>query len=145
MQTGKLAITIITFALLGLILSLTTTGVLAAPKGSSRVTGNNLEIYTDSKGTINCTNINWGIMNANSFTAKTIYVRNPNTYKLTLVITVSNWNPEEAKSILNVTSDKNNYALPPGKIVPVTLTLTVGANTAALRDFACTMDFSGTQ
>ena len=144
MVTKKLAITIITFAVLGLILTATTTSVLGSPKGNSGVTGKNLNIFTDSKGTSSCTNISWGNVNANSSIAKTIYVKNPNTYKLTLTISVSNWTPEEASSILSVASDKNNYALPPGKIVPVVLTLTVG-NTVALTDFDCIIAFSGTQ
>ena len=144
MVTKELSITMITFAVLGLILTATTTSVLGSPKGNSGVTGRNLDIFTDSKGTTSCTNISWGNVNANSSIAKTIYVKNPNTYKLTLTITVSNWTPEEASSILSVASDKNNYALPPGKIVPVVLTLTVG-NTVALTDFDCIIAFSGTQ
>ena len=145
MLNKKLATTIITFAVLGLILTATTTSVLGSPKGNSGVTGKNLDIFTDSKGATSCTNIGWGNVNANSSIAKTIYVRNPNTYKLTLTITVSNWTPEEARSILSVTSNKNNYALPPGKIVPVVLTLTVGGNTVSLMDFDCVIAFSGTQ
>src|SRR4030067_349366 len=129
MFTKKLAITIITFAVLGLILTATTTSVLGSPKGNSGVTGRNLDIFTDSKGTTSCTNISWGNVNANSSITKTVYVKNPNTYKLTLTLTVSNWTPEEAKSIPSVTSDKNNYALPPGKVVPVVLTLTGGGTT----------------
>src|SRR4030042_398794 len=144
MVTEKFAITMIKFAVLGLILTATTTSVLGSPKGNSGVTGKNLNIFTDSKGTSSCTNISWGNVNANSSIAKTIYVKNPNTYKLTLTVSVSSWTPEEARSTLSVTSDKNNYALPPGKIVPVVLTLTVG-NTVALTDFDCIIAFSGTQ
>jgi hypothetical protein len=143
MSTKKLAITL-TIAVLGLILTATTTSVLGSPKGNSGVTGRNLDIFADSKGATSCTNISWGNVNANSSITKTVYVKNPNTYKLTLTIAVSNWTPEEAKSILSVTSDKNSYALPPGKIVPVVLTLAVG-NTVALTDFDCIIAFSGTQ
>ena len=143
MSTKKLAITV-TIAVLGLILTATTTSVLGSLKVNSGVTGRNLDIFADSKGATSCTNISWGNVNANSSITKTVYVKNPNTYKLTLTIAVSNWTPEEAKSILSVTSDKNNYALPPGKIVPVVLTLTVG-NTVALTDFDCIIAFSGTQ
>ena len=145
MLTKKLAITVTTIAVLGLILTETTTSVLGSPKGNSGVTGRNLDIFTDSKGTTSCTNISWGNVNANSSITKTIYVKNPNTYKLTLTLTVSNWTPEEAKSTLSVSSDKNNYALPPGKTIPVVLTLTVGGNTVALTDFDCVIAFSGTQ
>ena len=143
MSTKKLAITV-TIAVLGLILTATTTSVLGSPKGNSGVTGRNLDIFADSKGATSCTNISWGNVNANSSITKTVYVKNPNTYKLTLTIAVSNWTPEEAKYTLSVISDKNSYALPPGKIVPVVLTLTVG-NTVALTDFDCIIAFSGTQ
>jgi hypothetical protein len=103
-----------------------------------------LDIFADSKGATSCTNISWGNVNANSSITKTVYVKNPNTYKLTLTIAVRNWTPEEAGSILSVTSDKNNYVLPPGRIVPVVFTLTVG-NTVALTDFDCLIAFSGAQ
>src|SRR4030067_1785053 len=141
MLTKKLATTIITIAVLGLILTATTTAVLGSPKGNSGVAGRNLYIFTDSKGTTSCTNISWGNVSANSSIARTIYVKNPNTYKLTLTITVSNGTPEKASSILSVTSEKNNYALPPGKIVPVVLTLSVGGDTASLTNFDCLIAF----
>ncbi len=145
MLTKKLAVIIIVSTVFGLILTAATPGVMGSPKANSGVTGDNLVIYADSKGTTYCTNIIWGNVNADSSITRTVYVKNPNNYKLTLTVSTSNWTPAESMSMISVSSDRNNYVLSPGKIVPVILTLTVGANTGNLTGFDCIIVFSGTK
>lgn len=57
----------------------------------------------------------------------------------------SNWESVESEGVLSICCDRNNYVLPPGKIVPVTLIFTVGADAVAFKDFELTLVFSGSQ
>jgi len=140
----KVAFTIIMIGL-GFILAAATTGVMGSPKDNTGVNVVNLAVYEDSKCQTSCTSINWGTVTANSYISKTLYVRNPNTCKLTLAVTVSNWTPQESQSLLSVSCNRNNFVLQGGKIVPVTLTLAIGPNVGTLKDFGCIITFSGTK
>ncbi len=126
-------------------LMMATTAVLGAPKGDSGVSVKGLVVYDEPKKQITSTTINWGNVSANSYVSRTFYVKNPNAFKLTLIVTASNWQPQEAESALAISCNKNNVAIPPGKTVPVTLTLQIGPNVDNLRDFSCTVTFSGVQ
>jgi len=136
---------IITVAIVGLLLTLTTIGVLGTPRGTGRVSAINVGAYLDSGCTINCTSINWGNINPGSATTKTIYIKNSGDTRVTLSISTNNWNPKWARSLVTLSWNLSNYLLSAGEAVPATLTLAAASNTGSLTNFNFAIIITGTQ
>jgi len=136
---------IITVAIVGLLLTLTTIGVLGTPRGTGRVSAINVGAYLDSGCTINCTSINWGNINPGSATTKTIYIKNSGDTRVTLSISTNNWNPKWARSLVTLSWNLSSYLLSAGEAVPATLTLAAASNTDSLTNFNFAIIITGTQ
>jgi len=137
---------IVMVAIIGLLLAMSTIGVLGAPRGSGRVRAVNVGVYLDSSCTVKCTAIDWGNINPGSAVTKTVYVKNLGSTALTLKLSTINWNPTTAASLITLSWNLNNYyRLSAGKIVPLRLTLKAASNTGILSDFSFVIVITGTQ
>lgn len=140
--------TIIAVAIAGVLLTVTTAGLLNAFKTvplTGTITTVNVDVYSDSLCTQECTSLNVGTLNPGGTATQTIYVKNTGTVLETLTMTTSNWNPAGASSSLTLSWDRQNYVLNAGQSIQATLTLTVGSNTGSLTNFSCDVTITGTQ
>jgi hypothetical protein len=103
----------------------------------------NLAVYTDAAATINCTNINWGILNPGDTTTKTIFIKNTGSTQTTLSLAASSWSPASASSVLTLTWNKEGATLAAGETIPATLTLQVAQDTGDLSSFSLNIVVSG--
>lgn len=163
----KLIIPLVTLTIIAITLTVVTAAVLSAqqnipstgsiqnsvsPQTSSAsgsqqqnsvTTTLNLAIYTDAAATINCTNINWGVLNPGDTATKTIFIKNTGTAQTTLSLAASSWSPASASAVLTLTWNKEGATLAAGQIVPATLTLQVAQDTGDLSSFSLNIVVSG--
>lgn len=140
-----LMIAIITVTIFSSLLTLATIGALAVPRGVGKVIAINVNLYSDSACTINCTSLNWGNICPSSVTQKTVYVKNSGDIAVTLGISTNSWNPKWAKSLVALSWNLSNYLLSAGEVVQATLTLSAASNTGSLANFNFIIVITGTQ
>lgn len=129
--------------LLVVLISLST-GVLAANYVEKRIqsTGTiytpnpSLEVYSDPGCTTILTQVNWGTLTAGDAPTYTIYIKNIGNAQLQVNITTANWTPTEAPTYINLTSNVNNFALPPDSTQTAILTLTISSSIQGITDFS---------
>lgn len=138
-------ITIIAAIIIGLFLTLSTIGVLGAPRGSGKVGAVGVGVYLDSSCTVNCTSIKRVTINPGSAVTKTVYIKNLGTVAVVLRIGTRNWNPTEAASLVTLSWNLNNYMLSAGEVVSAVFTLALALNTGSLGDFSFVVVITGTQ
>ena len=131
---------VIMVAVLSVLLTVSTMGVLGAPRGSGKVEMLNGEVYLDSGCTVKCTSIDWGHIAAGAVVSKTIYVKNLGSSVVYLKISAIDWTPLKASSLMKLSWNISSYyPVPAGEVVPVKLTLRAAANTHGLSDFSFTI------
>jgi hypothetical protein len=128
-----------------LFLTLATSGVLGVPRGVGKVIPINVNLYSDSGCTINCTSVNWGNIYPGSVIQKTVYVKNSGDTAVTIGISTNSWNPKWAKSLVTLSWNLSNYLLSTREVVPATLTLASVSNTGSLTNFNFIIVITGTQ
>lgn len=137
-------VAVIMLVVLSVLLTVSTMGVLGAPRGSGNVQVMNVGVYLDSDCTVPCTSIDWGHISAGGAVSKTIYVKNSGSSVVYLKISNSNWIPLKASSLMKLSWDiGNSYPLSVGEVVPVKFTLKAAANTHDLSDFSFTVVLTG--
>jgi hypothetical protein len=139
---------IIAVAGVGILLTLTTLGLLSANQTipfSGTITTVNVGVYSDSDCTQNCTSLSIGAVNPGGTANQTVYIKNTGTVPETLSMTISNWNPPSANSSLTLSWNLENSVLNAGQSIPATLTLTVASSPGSLTNFSCSITFTGTQ
>lgn len=140
--------TIIAVAIAGILLTVTTAGLLNAFKTvplTGAITTVNVGVYSDSLCTQECTSLNVGNVSPGGTATQTVYVKNTGTVPETLTMTVSNWNPANANTLLALSWNRQNYVLNAGDSIQATLTLTVASITGSLTNFSCDVTITGTQ
>jgi hypothetical protein len=149
MDTQKIRkITVISFALIGLFLTLTTAAILSTNQTvplNGTINAVNLGVYSDSACTQAVTTLNVGTLNPGGTATQTIYVKNTGNIPETLTMTTNNWTPSGAGSSLTLTWNRQNTVLNAGASIQATLTLTAAANTGTLTTFSCDVTITGTQ
>jgi hypothetical protein len=149
MDTQKITkITVISFALIGLFLTVTTAAILSTNQTvplNGTITAVNLGVYSDSACTQIATALNVGTLNPGNTATQTIYIKNTGNVPETLTMTVNNWNPTSASTSLTLTWNRQNTVLNAEESIQATLTLTAAANTGSLTTFSCDVTITGTQ
>jgi hypothetical protein len=138
---------IIAIVMVGLILTVTTTGLLSISQSiqsSGTVTAINLGVYSDSGCTQPLTSIDWGsISPGNSITA-TVYVKNTGNSQITLSMTKNGWNPTSANGPITVTWNKESTTLGVGLYTAAVLTLSVSSGISGITSFSVNIVITGT-
>jgi len=110
-----------------------------------RITTVNLEVFSDSSCTQTCDIINVGELNPGSTTTKVIYVKNTGTVPESLSMTVSDWNPQSASPLIDITWNQQNAFLDAGQSIQAVLTIEAASNTSGFANFSCNVKFIGTE
>ena len=149
-KTRKISIGAITaIALVGLALTVTTTGLLTATQsvystGTVDVTAVNVGVYSDAGCTLSLTSLSWGTISPGNSVTQTVYVKNTGNTPITLTMTTSNWNPTGANGPITVTWNKQDTVLGAGNSIASTLTLSVSSSISGVTDFSVNIIITGT-
>jgi hypothetical protein len=92
-------------------------------------------VYWDADLTRSVTALEWGLLAPSAQKSFTVYISNEGTLPLTLSMSTSNWNPPTAFNYLALTWSYNGQTIDAGKIVQVTLTLTVSESLTGMDSF----------
>jgi len=138
---------IIAIAIVGLILTVTTTGLLSVSQSvssSGTVTAINVGVYSDSGCTQALTSIDWGTLEPGDTTTKTIYVKNTGNSQITLSMTTTGWSPSGANGPITVTWNRGGTTLSAGQSTAATLTLSVSSEITGITSFSVNIVITGT-
>jgi hypothetical protein len=137
---------IIAIVILGLVLTVTTAGLLSVSQSvssSGTVTTVNVGVYSDSACTLPLTSINWGTISPGTTVTRTIYVKNTGNTQITLSMTTNGWNPTSANGPLTLTWNREGATLNAGISVAATLTLSVSSSISSITTFSVTIVITG--
>jgi hypothetical protein len=138
---------IIAIVMLGLVLTLTTAGLLSMSQSlssSGSITTVNVGVYSDSACTLPLTSISWGTISPNSTVTRTIYVKNTGNTQITLSMTTNGWSPTSANGPITLTWNREGTTLSAGASVAATLTLTVSSSISGITTFSVNIVITGT-
>jgi hypothetical protein len=138
---------IIAIAMVGLILTVTTAGLLSVSQSvssSGTVTAVNVGVYSDSACQTALTSINWGTIAPGSSVTSTVYVKNTGNTQITLSMTKTGWNPVGADGPITVTWNKESTTLTAGASTAATLTLSVSSGISGITTFSVNIVVTGT-
>lgn len=148
MATPKLSTgAIIAIVVAGLLLTVTTTGLLSISKtldSTGTVTAVNVGVYSDSGCTTPKTSIDWGTISPGNTITSTVYVKNTGNTPITLSMTKANWIPPGANGPITVTWNREDTTLSVGQSVAATLTLTVSSGISGITGFSVDIVVTGT-
>lgn len=101
-------------------------------------------VYWDSNCSIPVSSIDWGLVEPESASNLTFYIRNEGDDAVTLFLGAENWNPENASNYLTLKWDYAGQTINPSEVVQVTLSLLASPGVEDLTDFSFDVIISGT-
>ena len=104
-----------------------------------------IEVYKDADGTIQLTNIDWGIIEPGQNMTYIIYVKNEGNTNVTLSKVESDWTPVEASTYVSLEWDYNGSIINPKSMIPITLTLRVSIDISGIEQFTFNTTIVGTE
>ena len=138
---------IIAIAMVGLILTVTTTGLLSVSQSvssSGTVTAINVGVYSDSACTQTVTSIDWGTISPGNSATRTVYVKNTGNAQITLSMTKANWNPAGADGPITLTWNRESTTLSVGASTSALFTLSVSSGISGITAFSVNIVITGT-
>lgn len=140
---------IMAIAMVGLILTVTTAGLLSISQtvssaGTVYVSSVNVNVYSDSSCTQAYTSIDWGTLSPGNSVTKLVYVKNTGNTPITLSMTKTNWNPSGANGPITLAWNKEGTTLSVGQYIAATLTLSVSSGISGITTFSVNIVITGT-
>ena len=138
---------IIAIAMIGLVLTVTTAGLLSVSQSvssSGTVTTINVGVYSDSACTIPLTTINWGSISPGGSVTSTVYVKNTGNSQITLSMTKNSWTPTSADGPITLTWNRESTTLGAGLYTTAVLTLSVSSGISGISTFSVNIVITGT-
>lgn len=138
---------IIAIVLVGLILTVSTAGLLSVSQSissSGTVTAVNVGVFSDSYCTQTLTSIDWGTISPGNSVTKTVYVKNTGNAQITLSMTKASWNPAGANGPVTVTWNREGTVLNSEASIAAILTLSVSSGISGISTFSVNIVVTGT-
>ncbi len=143
---------IIAIAATGLILTITTSGVLNSSQTLSSQgsltpieTTINIGVYSDSACTQSASSINWGTLSPGGSTTRTVWIKNIGTGSAILSMTTSNWSPANVNQWISLSWNREGSSLAPNGVTQATLTLTVSSSVdGSITTYSFNIQITGT-
>jgi len=105
------------------------------PAKNGEIKAVSVSIYSDRSCKNPLTSIDWGFLNPGSTKNINIYVKNTGNTVVTLSLSTENWNPEYASKYFSLTWNYKGQKLLPGKVLGLTLTLSISPNISEVSRF----------
>jgi len=136
-------------AIVGLILTVTTAGVLSVSQtvsssGTVNVTTVNVGVYSDQACTQTLTTIDWGAIAPGDSVTRTIYVKNTGNTQISLSMTKANWSPTSANGPVTLTWNRETTTLSAGQSTSAALVLSVSSSISGITTFGVNIVITGT-
>jgi len=109
--------------------------------GSVRAVG--VGVYWDYNGTSTVNAFDWGFIEPGANKTITCYVKNVGNQVVTLSMSTSNWNPQNATQFMTLSWNREGTTLNPGQIITATFTLAVSASTQGITNFSFDVTITG--
>jgi len=140
---------ILAIAMVGLILTVTTAGLISVSQtvsstGTINISTVNVNVYSDSSCTQALTSIDWGTLVPGDSVTKLVYVKNTGNTPITLSMTKTNWTPSNANGPITLAWNKESTTLTAGQYVAATLTLSVSSSISGITTFGVNIVITGT-
>jgi hypothetical protein len=138
---------ILSIAAIGLILTVTTAGLLSVSQtvsSTGTVTAVNVGVYSDSSCTVVLTSIDWGTTPPGNSVTRTFYVKNTGNTQITLSMSKNSWVPSSANGPITVTWNRESVTLNSGSSTSATLTLSVSSSISGITSFSVNIVITGT-
>jgi hypothetical protein len=100
--------------------------------------------YWDENLTNRVNQINWGLLEPGGQKSFSIYLHNEGNSAVTLIRSLSNWNPSAATTYLTLNWNYNGQTIEAGKNLQVTLTLSVNTDIIGITNFSFDITVVGT-
>jgi hypothetical protein len=97
--------------------------------------GKSIDVFWDSACMNPVNSIDWGTLSPGDIENVTVYVRNEGEAGTVLALNVSDWNPVPAADYLSIGWDYSGTAVPPGRVVPLTLSMVVNSSITGITSF----------
>jgi hypothetical protein len=133
-----------------ILMSVSTLGLLTISQTISSsgtviiVSSPNLGVFSDSQCTQTLSSFDWGSIEPGASVTKTIYIKNTGDVQLTLAMVSSGWGPSAAENFMDLTWNREDYALAVGQTTAAVLTLTVDSDINDITVFNVDIVISGT-
>ena len=102
-----------------------------------------VRVYYDQNCTMQVASIEWGILEPQTSTTKTLYSKSLSNVAVTLYVYAENWNPPECEQYMALTANPNNAIMKPDEVVEVSLTLSIAQNVTGITTFSFDIVFNG--
>lgn len=108
----------------------------SVPNVSAVEAVDDIGVYWDENCSISVHSISWGVLSLGEVEKVVVYVRNEGNESLSLVLTPTNWNPENASHYLDFSWSCQENRIEVGKVVKVTQSLIVSPYARGITDFS---------
>lgn len=143
-----LATALISVAIVGAAVTITSLGVLSGNKSIQSygtVKAVNVGVYWNSACTNITSSINWGTLSPGGSKDFTLYVKNEGTVALRLSLSTQDWNPLNAANYMTLSWNREGQAVSFGSVVAATLTLSVSSSISGIASFGMDIVITGTE
>jgi len=135
----ELCLAIAILAIVGIVIYINRTYVI---HNTGRILTVGVEFYQDANCTIKVNEINWGEVYPGFTYNRTLYCKNIRNLAVTLNLTVTNWQPENASLYLTAGWNYTDTVLQPGDVIPIQFELNVSSDVDEIENFS--FDFNVT-
>jgi hypothetical protein len=104
--------------------------------------GKSIDVFWDPTCLNPVASIDWGAIGPGDVENMTVFVRNEGESSTFLALNVSDWNPWGASNYLNIGWNYSGSAVPPGQVVPLTLSLMVNSSITGITSFGVNVTVS---
>jgi hypothetical protein len=104
--------------------------------------GQSIDVYSDAQCMSIVGSIDWGTLSPGENKNVIVYVRNEGETSVVLSVNCYNWTPAQASNYMTITSNYAGTPLPPGQVLPLTLTLAVNQSISQITNFGVGVNIS---
>jgi len=104
--------------------------------------GQSIDVYFDAQCMSIVGSIDWGTLSPGENKNVIVYVRNEGETSVVLSVNCYNWTPAQASNYMTITSNYAGTPLPPGQVLPLTLTLAVSQSISQITNFGVGVNIS---
>lgn len=116
---------------------------LSASRRNIQIKVVGISVYSDKSCRNVLTSIDWGVIRPGSSKSIMVYVKNTGNVIVRLSLSTENWIPEQASKYISLTWNYMGQRLLPGRVLSLTLTLTVSPEISDIRNFSFDIVITG--
>jgi hypothetical protein len=104
--------------------------------------GKSIDVFWDANCMNPVSSLDWGTLSPGDIENITVFVRNEGESSTVLALNVSDWNPLLAESYISIGWNYSGTAVPPGQVLPISLSMVVNETISGITNFGVNMTVS---